>query len=142
MTTEPVFPQQATRVTPRRALAQIVDGLVIWTPAVLVAPLIGSAAGYVAGFVAFVLDLIIMQGTTGWTIGKRLLGVRTVNGADGPPGIGAAVRRTVPLLFEFAGVVALVFILRSPWRQRAGDRWAHTYVIRASGAVVPAPEQR
>jgi hypothetical protein len=43
-----------------------------------------------------------------------------------------ATVRTLPLLIEQWGVIGLWAVARSPARQRFGDRWANTYVVRAS----------
>jgi hypothetical protein len=52
-----------------------------------------------------------------------------VNATASPPRRFAGVKRTVPLLVEYAGIVALAFMAASPLRQRSGNRWAHTYVV-------------
>jgi len=40
--------------------------------------------------------------------------------------------RTLPLVVEQWGVIGLWAALRSPTRQRFGDRWANTFVVRGS----------
>lgn len=79
-------------------------------------------------FVYFALS----EGMFGTTLGKRLFGLRVVRVADGRPcGPFAAVVRTVlrlvdNILFSIPGITAIV---RSPRRQRLGDRAAKTLVV-------------
>lgn len=69
----------------------------------------------------------------GTTIGKRALGLRVVM-LDGTPVTGRAVLiRTLGRLidcFLLSPIVAAIFVWASPRRQRIGDRWAHTIVVR------------
>jgi uncharacterized RDD family membrane protein YckC len=69
----------------------------------------------------------------GATVGKRALGLRVVM-ADGTPATGrAVVIRTLGRLidcFLLSPIVAAIFVWASPRRQRIGDRWAHTIVVR------------
>jgi hypothetical protein len=39
------------------------------------------------------------------------------------------VKRTLPLLIEYLYVLAFIGMMSSDYRQRFGDRWAHTYVV-------------
>lgn len=134
-----ILSEEATRVTGRRVLAHLVDGLVFsLAAAVIVVPvaLTGSnlALGITFLVVAFLGPIpyyVLSQRRTGQSPGKRLMGIKVV-GADGAtPSSGALLRRTVPLLFEYLYLISLVAILASPYRQRLGDRWGGTYVIEA-----------
>jgi hypothetical protein len=49
------------------------------------------------------------------------------------------VKRTVPLLIEYACLIAWVGMMASPYRQRFGDRWAKTYVVADAALPVAAP---
>jgi uncharacterized RDD family membrane protein YckC len=79
-------------------------------------------------FVYFALS----EGVLGTTLGKRLFGLRVVRADDGRPcGPFAAVVRTAlrlvdNILFSLPGITAIV---RSPQRQRLGDRAARTLVV-------------
>jgi uncharacterized RDD family membrane protein YckC len=79
-------------------------------------------------FIYFALS----EGVFGTTLGKRLFGLRVVRADDGRPcGPFAAVVRTVlrlvdNVLFSLPGITAIV---RSPRRQRLGDRAAKTLVV-------------
>jgi uncharacterized RDD family membrane protein YckC len=129
----PRFEQGATHVTGRRVVAQIVDAFVL-APAALLFGGLPLLATWLLGTAVMVVYFGYLQGERGWTIGKLLTGIRLVDRRGRPPGVSAGVTRTLPLIFEWFGLAALVLILRSPWRQRAGDRWAETYVIRRKDA--------
>jgi uncharacterized RDD family membrane protein YckC len=79
-------------------------------------------------FIYFALS----EGVFGTTLGKRLFGLRVVRADDGRPcGPFAAVVRTAlrlvdNVLFSLPGITAIV---RSPRRQRLGDRAAKTLVV-------------
>ena len=70
-----------------------------------------------------------LQRRSGRAPGKRIAGIRVVDASGSTLGTAAVVRRTVPLLFEYFYVIALGSMLGSPYRQRLGDRWDHTYVV-------------
>jgi uncharacterized RDD family membrane protein YckC len=74
-----------------------------------------------------------LESAWGTTVGKRALGLRVVM-VDGSPVTGrAVVIRTLGRLidcFLLSPIVAAIFVWASPRRQRIGDRWAHTIVIR------------
>jgi uncharacterized RDD family membrane protein YckC len=127
------FRPEDTHVTVRRALAQIVDYVVLAPASFAVDALISSTA--LSWLVTGAIVLIYFgrfQGMTGWTVGKYVTGIRVVDERGNPPGAEAGIKRTLPLLIEWLGVIALIFILRSAYRQRAGDRWAGTYVVRTT----------
>ncbi|WP_428938423.1 RDD family protein [Fontivita pretiosa] len=69
----------------------------------------------------------------GWTIGKRLCGLRVVRLDGSPPGAGALAVRNLLRLVDALLLFPLVLVLISPLRQRFGDVAAETVV------VAPAP---
>jgi uncharacterized RDD family membrane protein YckC len=93
------------------------------------------------GSVAFVVVLVAMltvvhvayfvelQVRTGQTPGKRIAGIKVVDAGGGTPSRSALMRRTIPLLIEYFYVLAFAAMMSSPYRQRLGDRWGHTYVV-------------
>ena len=92
--------------------------------AVLVAVLVlGLTAGQVAYFV-------VTQRRGGRSPGKFLTRIRVVDEHGRTPGTGALIRRSVPLVVEYFYVIAFAAMMRSPFRQRLGDRWGRTYVVR------------
>ncbi len=74
-----------------------------------------------------------LESAWGTTAGKWLLRLRVAM-ADGTPVTGRAVLiRTLGRLidcFLLSPLVGAIFMWTSPRRQRLGDRWAHTVVVR------------
>lgn len=78
---------------------------------------------------------IVLEGITGWTPGKLMLGVRVV-GRDGQaPGLGRAAVRLVGWLVDgipwcfLWGLAGFVTSLSSQGNRRVGDMMAGTYVV-------------
>jgi uncharacterized RDD family membrane protein YckC len=72
---------------------------------------------------------VVTQLGTGRSPGKRLVGIRVVDVDGRPPGTGALVKRSIPLLVEYFCIFVWVSMMASEYRQRFGDRWGHTYVV-------------
>lgn len=92
--------------------------------------------GYLVGM------LVVLQGRTGATPGKAVTGLRTVDEAGAPPGLGRAFGRTVLWFVDGApwvvpGVVAFVTALTTPGHRRVGDMACRTYVVRAEAMGRP-----
>jgi len=99
------------------------------------------------------LLFVVLQGLTGWTVGKVLLGLRTVKEDGSVVGIGKALVRWLLLVIDSLpclGLVGLITAGTSTGHRRVGDMAAKTYVVRADragtpvvvpggAAVVPAP---
>ena len=137
----PVTPE-VTRVSGRRFVAHFVDG-VLYSLLFIIALLVVAAlptgtvgdvtlgvvlvGGLTVGHVAY---FVVLQKRRGRTPGKRLVGIRVVDADGATPGAGALVKRTVPLLIEYFYVIAFIGMMTSAHRQRLGDRWGDTYVVR------------
>jgi uncharacterized RDD family membrane protein YckC len=83
---------------------------------------------------------VILQGLTGWTVGKRLVGIRCVKADGTPPGIGRAAARWVLWLIDMLpclGLVGFITSLTTVGHRRVGDMAASTYVVRADTAGRP-----
>ena len=82
--------------------------------------------------VIIVLYFVVMEGTLGATIGKRLLGLRVIHLDGKSPGIlRALIRnllRAVDALPAFS-ILSVILIILSPERARFGDRVAKTRVV-------------
>ncbi|MSO87906.1 MAG: RDD family protein [Acidimicrobiia bacterium] len=86
----------------------------------------------------------VIQGLTGRTVGKVIMGLRTV-GEDGHvPGIGRGILRGLfwlvdgPfVLFLPIGIVGFICALTTPGHRRVGDMASHTFVITKAAAGVP-----
>jgi uncharacterized RDD family membrane protein YckC len=90
---------------------------------------------------------VFFQGRTGWTVGKRAVGVRVVDGDGGVCGLKRAFIRYLPFLVPalipvvgaLIALVEFILILAHPRHQRMGDIFAKTFVVRqeAVGRRVP-----
>ena len=141
----PSFPPEATRVSARRFVAHLLDGLTFGTVAlvtffglIFVAAEISDTAtrvvviGCLVGLptVGHVAYFVLTQRKRGRSPGKYAAGLKVVDARGDVPSSGALVKRSIPLLFEYLYVVAFVAMMRSTYRRRLGDRWADTYVVR------------
>jgi len=112
-----------TRVSGRRAVAHVVDGFVVGIVLGIVMIIlfglgVGSSTTRTIVFYALAIPgqfayFVLSQRGTGRSPGKRLVGIRVVNADGGSPSDAALIRRTIPLLFEYLYIVALVAMLRS-----------------------------
>lgn len=99
-----------------------------------------TGGGLVFWGLGFLL-LVVLQGITGWTIGKLLTGIRVVRADGRPPGIGKALVRW--LLWVVDGqpcglpLVGFITGLTTTGHRRVGDMVAKTFVVRASAAGAP-----
>ena len=131
-----------TRVSGRRYLAHWLDSTVFIVLFLFLLVVLGSIPdsdaadvvfvalailGFTVGQVAY---YVLTQRRHGPTPGKRLAGIRVVDRHGNVPTTGALVKRTIPLLIEYFYVIAWIGMMTSAFRQRLGDRWADTYVIR------------
>lgn len=106
-------------VEPDAALARISQT----TPFSFLAATLGSLAMHV-----------LCEGLHGSTVGKRVCGL-TVISEDGTPAILAgALKRSIAYFWDafFFGLVASQKMAESSRRQRYGDAWGHTMVVRLS----------
>lgn len=84
------------------------------------------------------LFLVVIQGRFGWTVGKLLTGLRTVNGSGERPGIFRAFFRTLLLPIDalpstpFLPLVGGLIALFTDTNRRLGDLVSGTYVVRRS----------
>jgi uncharacterized RDD family membrane protein YckC len=77
--------------------------------------------------------LIIMEAYVGWTVGKRILGMRVVDGSGNKIGLSKSVIRNLLRFVDglpALNILGIILIATSPRGQRFGDRVAKTYVIR------------
>jgi uncharacterized RDD family membrane protein YckC len=164
--------QKPTQVVGRRVVAYIIDWLILaaiiaiaWyalTKNVGPGSCIGGGVeinGKCRGFVssgnrgiwiaiiaiAAIGILVVMQGLTGKTPGKAVMGIKVVNAEGQPPGIGRAILRELLWIVDglLANLVGFIAALTSQRNQRVGDMVAGTFVIdkNAVGAFAPAPGQ-
>jgi uncharacterized RDD family membrane protein YckC len=84
-----------------------------------------------------ILVTVIIQGRVGWTVGKALTGLRTVNRDGGPAGILRALGRTILLVIDaipswVIPVVGPLIALFTSDNRRLGDLACGTYVVHKS----------
>lgn len=135
----------------RRVGAVLIDWafwVVLGTLGVGAANLIGSTAAVplmLAPWAAWIWVHVWMQGTQGWTLGKKILDLRVVDrDTFEPPGKLRALIREVCWLVDALpafGLLALAVAVTSPGHRRLGDMAAKTLVVRSDclGAPVPVP---
>lgn len=133
-------------VVGRRLAAYVVDAVVLGGLALLVTWRRGRLrrAAWIAGG-GGLLYHVLLEGTWGQTLGKRLLGIAVV-GADGEPCTyrGAAIRNALRLVdwLPLGYVVGLAAIGLSEDRQRVGDIAADTRVVRTVRDTVVEADHR
>ncbi len=138
-----------TDVKGRRIGAYIID-IVIWFAVVILVAGISDMPDNATTLLNFVVVIVLfgfLPGTTGWTPGKLMLGLRVVHrDTYEVAGIGRNLLRGLLLIIDtfpwFFPIVGLVLMLVDKQGRRLGDRAARTLVIHHSylGAK-PAPAQ-
>lgn len=98
----------------------------------------------VVPLVVVLLFAVLVQGRWGWTPGKALTGIRTVDGDGGRPGVGRALLRTLLLVLDavpslLVPLVGGLTIAMTRTNRRLGDLAAGTYVVHR-GAVDTFPD--
>jgi len=76
---------------------------------------------------------ILLEAYVGWTAGKKILGMRVVDGTGNKIGLSKSVVRNLLRLVDGLpafNILGIVLIASSPRGQRFGDRIAKTYVTR------------
>jgi uncharacterized RDD family membrane protein YckC len=76
---------------------------------------------------------ILMEAYVGWTVGKRILGMRVVDEAGNKIGLFKSTIRNLLRLVDglpALNILGIILIASSEWGQRFGDRIAKTYVLR------------
>jgi len=97
---------------------------------------IASGGSFVLGLVASLLYHAIAEGLGGATAGKAIVGLRVLTEDQKPCTFPKALGRNLAYYFDalFFGLVAWSSMSSSPMRQRYGDKWAKTIVVRARSA--------
>lgn len=91
----------------------------------------GLLAGYGISALAGFVDLVLLQGVTGASVGKLILGLRVVDAQGEPCGVGRAFVRWLLLIFvdSLCVVVGLIVAAVTHPHRRVGDMVAATYVV-------------
>jgi len=98
--------------------------------------------GVVLGVLGSVLYHTCMEGIHGSSIGKRLFGLTVLSEEGGPCSLRQGWKRSLAFLLDsfFFGMVGYAAASNSPRKQRVGDDWADTVVVRTRS--LPAPLRR
>jgi uncharacterized RDD family membrane protein YckC len=158
--------QKPTQVVGRRAAAFVVDFLILVVISVVgwfvLTKNVGSGGcigggveinGKCRGFtdggnrtIWFAINTIasvgiqwVMQGLTGKTPGKAMMGIRVVNAEGRPPGIGRAALRSILYIvdgfpFYVLPLTGFIVAVTSERNQRVGDMVASTFVVDKNAA--------
>lgn len=128
--------QNRRKLDSRRLVAVLLDGLIL-SPMVLLAAQYDFGAELLAAALALVY-FFLCDVTTGQTVGKALLGLRTVTVDGRIPGPRAAAPRTILRLIDHSIVGPVVMVATRGRRQRLGDLAGRTIVVRAADVRPPA----
>lgn len=132
--------QMAKDAFPMRLMAFLVDavicGFVSWILAFVWVSLffLGTILFWWSGAIVLALYMLLMEGSSGQTIGKMLFGLKVVREDAGPLGMEQAQWRAFGILLYPLVVPAILdFLWALEQGQTLGDRWAHTTVVRVQG---------
>ena len=126
-----------------RVGSSILDGLLLGLVSG-VASLLGDAAGNIAWVAFAVWNAIYLQGTTGQTLGKRVVGTQLVRKVRRHPGTEhlvapgpatALLRRIAQILDSLSLGIGYLAPLWTQRRQTFGDLLSQTVVIKASSPI-------
>lgn len=142
----PSISEEATRVSGRRFLAHFVDGILYSFAAIaamipffalaalvdstvtMVLYVVAAVAVFTVGHIWF---LVVLHRRDGQSPGKKAAGIRVVDANGQAPDNAALWKRFTPVIIEYIYLIAWIGMMASPHRQRFGDRWANTYVVKA-----------
>jgi uncharacterized RDD family membrane protein YckC len=90
-----------------------------------------SLLSYVLVILGYILYHTLCEGLHGATMGKLICGLVVIKENGSPCSLGAAFGRSLAFLIDsfFFGFVAAA-AMSSPQRQRLGDIWLHTFVVK------------
>ncbi|NSL42964.1 RDD family protein [Streptomyces sp. 8P21H-1] len=125
----------------QRFLATLVDGLVLmvaYLPLVIGTALGNDSAAAILGLITFVaivgmaIWMLVQEGRTGQTIGKKALGIRLLRESDGQPlGVGMAfVRRLAHFLDSIACYLGWLWPLWDSKKQTFADKVCSSVVVK------------
>jgi len=102
----------------------------------------GGRAGvaYLIAAIVSAANNVVLQGITGASVGKMILGLRVVNGQGAVCGIGRAFVRWIFLLIDsICLVVGLIVASVTHPHRRVGDMVGGTYVVGLASVGQPMP---
>jgi uncharacterized RDD family membrane protein YckC len=90
--------------------------------------------GFLAALIGATAMETLAEGLHGSTLGKRICGLTVISEDGSPATLLGALKRSIAYFWDalFFGLVAAQKMSESPRRQRFGDVWGHTQVVRLS----------
>lgn len=87
---------------------------------------------FLSGLITFLIYETILEGWYGATVGKYVTGLVVVKENGTPCDVRSAFYRAFGMTVDglFLGLIGVMIMRQSPLRQRRGDKWAHTLVIK------------
>ena len=130
----------------RRAVAIIIDSILLFVVGCLIAFALGglSGGGFSLSGAPFFLWMgiglgyfIVMEAMSGATLGKRAMGLKVVKQDGTPLDWQASIVRNLMRIIDgfFFYLVGAIVVWVSKGKQRLGDMAAHTLVVRAQPAA-------
>jgi uncharacterized RDD family membrane protein YckC len=124
----------------KRVLGAIIDIIILIIIMIIFSLLFGTSRGFsfgVSGFAALIMYLIwfayyvVLEATTGKTIGKYIVKIKVVNASGEQISWGASIVRNILRIIDglFFYLVGFIIALVSKENQRLGDMAAKTYVV-------------
>lgn len=124
----------------KRVLGAIIDIIILIIIMIIFSLLFGTSRGFsfgVSGFAALIMYLIwfayyvVLEATTGKTIGKYIVKTKVVNASGEQISWGASIVRNILRIIDglFFYLVGFIIALVSKENQRLGDMAAKTYVV-------------
>lgn len=120
-------------VLKRRVIAVVIDGMMVTMLGLVLRSATGSQ--FMASGITLLVAVAvygIVQGETGSSPGKAMMGLKLVNERGRPPGSGQALIRLGAWVVDGLpcfGALALVLIWFTPTHQRVGDTITRTFVV-------------
>ena len=98
----------------------------------ILAPTLLATVG-ILNVVIWILYFTYFEGSSGQTLGKRVMGIRVTRIDGTPPSYGEAFLRTILRIIDGIGayILGLIVILATEKKQRIGDMAAKTIVVKA-----------
>lgn len=116
-----------------RFVAVLIDGIIIAIVAAILNFIFkqSNLSSGLTGLIAL-LYYIIMEATSGATLGKKALGLKVVNEDGSPISWSGSIIRNLLRIIDglFIYLLGAIFVWTSSKKQRLGDKAAHTIVIK------------
>jgi uncharacterized RDD family membrane protein YckC len=123
----------------RRFVAVLVDGIIVAVAYGILYAILGQTAGYgISALLSIAYFTFFEGGSSGQTVGKRMLGIRVIDfSSGGPIGYGRALLRSIGrILSEIPCLLGYFWMLWDKEKQTWHDKIAGTVVVPTSAYPV------